>query len=89
MYIEWLLVYLLPVQANRELVKDVLTCRPLESLAYKSRHPDDTDDLDIVGVSSGDEAEGMGDILGVSRRLNKPPSAGPSLELLQLYKCAT
>ena len=76
MYIEWSLVYLLPVQANRELVKDVLTCRPLESLVYKSHHPDDMDDLD-VGVSSEDEAEGMGDILGVSRRLNKPP-AGPS-----------
>ena len=29
-------------------------------------------------MSSADEAEGMGDILGVSRRLNKPPSAGPS-----------
>ena len=79
MYIEWSLVYLLPVWANRELVKDVLTCRPLESSAYKSHHPDDTDDLDVVGVSSEDEAEGMGDILGVSRRLNKPPSAGPSL----------
>ena len=44
---------------------------------YKSRHPDDMDDLDAVGMSSEDEAEGMGDILGVSRRLNKPPSAEP------------
>ena len=78
MYIEWSLVYLLPVQANRELVKDVLTCRPLESSVYKSHHPNDMDDPDVVGVSSEDEAEGMGDILGVSRRLNKPPSAGPS-----------
>ena len=75
MHIEWSLVHLLPVRANRELVKVILTCRPLESLAYKSRHPDDTDDLDVVSVSSEDEAEGMGDILGVSRRLNKPPSA--------------
>ena len=39
---------------------------------YKSHHPDDTDDPDVVGVSSEDEAEGM------SRRLNKPPPAGPS-----------
>ena len=45
---------------------------------YKSHHPDNTDDLDVVGVSSEDEAEGMEDILGVSRRLNKPPPAGPS-----------
>ena len=28
-------------------------------------------------MSSEDEAEGMGDILGISRRLNKPPSAEP------------
>ena len=79
MYIEWLLVYLILVRANRELVKDILTCRPLENSVYKSRHPDDTDDLDAVGMSSEDEAEGMGDILGVSRRLNKPPPAGPLL----------
>ena len=46
---------------------------------YKSRHPKDTDDLDTVGMSSEDEAEGMGDILGVSRRLNKSPPAEPSL----------
>ena len=59
-------------------MKDVLTCRPLENSVYKSRHPDDTDDPDAVGMSSEDEAEGMGDILGISRRLNKPPSAGPS-----------
>ena len=79
MYIEWSLVYLLLVWANRELVKDVLTCRPLENSVYKSQHPDDTDDPDTVGMSSEDEAEGMGDILGVSRRLNKPPPAGPLL----------
>ena len=59
-------------------MKDVLTCRPLESSVYKSHHPDDTDDPDAVEVSSKDEAEGMEDILGVSRRLNKPPPAGPS-----------
>ena len=77
MYIDWSLVYLLLVQANRELMKDVLTCRPLENFVYKSRHPDDTDDPDAVGMSSEDEAKGMGDILGISRRLIKPPSAEP------------
>ena len=45
---------------------------------HTSCHPDDTDDPDVIGVSSEDEAEGMEDILGVSRRLNKPPPAGPS-----------
>ena len=78
MYIEGLLVPLLSVQANKELVKDVLTCRPLESSVYKSHYPDDTDDPDTISVSSEDEAEGMKDILGVSRRLNKPPPAEPS-----------
>ena len=77
MYIEGSLVPLLSVRANKELVKDVLTCRPLESSVYKSRHPDDTDNPDTVGVSSEDEAEGMEDILGVSRRLNKLPPTEP------------
>ena len=78
MYFEWSLVPLLSVWANKELVKDVLTCRPMESLVYKSCHPNNTDDPDTIGVSSEDEAEGMKDILGVSRRLNKPLPAEPS-----------
>ena len=78
MYIEWLLVYLLSVWANKELVKDILTCRPLESSVFKSCHPDDTDNLDVMGVSSEDEAEEMEDILGVSRRLNTHPLSRPS-----------
>ena len=77
MYIKGLLVPLLSVQANKELVKDVLTCRPLESSVYKSHHPDDTDDPDTISMSSEDEANRMEDILGVSRRLNEPPPAEP------------
>ena len=72
MHIKGLLVLLLSIQADKQLVKDVLTCRPLENSLYKSHHPDNTDDPDTVGVSSEDEAEGMEDILEVSRRLNKP-----------------
>ena len=71
MHIEGLLLLLLSVQADKQLVKDVLTHRPLKNSLYKSRHPDDADDPDSVGVISEDEAEGMEDILGVSR-LNKP-----------------
>ena len=71
-------MYLLLVQENHELVKDILTCRPLENSVFKSHHPDDTDDPDAVGVSSEDEAEGMEDILGISRRLNRPPPSEPS-----------
>ena len=58
-------------------MKDVLTHRPLENSLYKSHHPDNTDNTDTVGVSSEDEAEGMEDILGVSRRLNKPSPTEP------------
>ena len=59
----------IPVKADRNLIKDVLTCRPLVESIYKSRHPDDTDE---------DEAEDLGEVLGVSRRLPKPaPSSSP------------
>ena len=60
------------VRANKELVKDVLTYQPLIASSYKERHPDDTDDPGAVGVSSEDEAEGMEEVLGISRRLQKP-----------------
>ena len=68
----------IPVKADRNLIKDVLTCRPLVESIYKSRHADDTDDPDAVGLSSEDEAEDLGEVLGVSRRLPKPaPSSSP------------
>ena len=84
MCIEWSLVYLLLVRANRELAKDVLTCRPFENSMYKSQHPDDTDDLDVVGMSSEDEAEGMGDILGICRATTRPPRPSSTAECLRL-----
>ena len=77
MHIEGLLLLLLSVQADKQLVKDVLTHRPLENSLYQSHHPDDTDNPDTVGMSSEDGAEGMEDILGVSRRLNKPSPTEP------------
>ena len=68
----------IPVKADRNLIKDVLTCRPLVESICKSRHADDTDDPDAVGLSSEDEAEDLGEVLGVSRRLPKPaPSSSP------------
>ena len=59
------------VRANRDLVKDVLTCQPLVASTYKERYPDNTDNPEAVEVSSEDEAEGMGEVLGVSRRFQK------------------
>ena len=62
------------------MVKDILTCWLLVASTYKERHPDDTNDPGAVGVSSEDEAEGMEEVLGISRRLQKPmpSSAEPS-----------
>ena len=37
---------------------------------YKSRHPDDTDDPDAVGMSSEDEAEGMCERLKSQNRVS-------------------
>ena len=72
-------LHYISVRANRELVKDVLTCQLLVTSTYKERHPEDTDDPGAVRVSSEDEAEGMGEVLGISRRLQKPePSPAES-----------
>ena len=59
---------------------NVLTCRPLETSTYKMHHPEDTDDPDAIGGSSKDEAEAMEGILGVSRKLTKPPPSKPAPE---------
>ena len=66
------------VRADANLVKDVLTCHPLVPSMYKSHHPDDTDEPGDVGGSSEDEATGMEEVLGITRRLHKPSPAQPS-----------
>ena len=73
-----LLASYLSVRANEELVKDVLTCTALTPSTYKAQHPDDTDDQDAVGGSSEDEAEGMEEVLGISRHLQRPAEPEPS-----------
>ena len=67
------------MRADVNLAKDVLTCHPLVPSLYKSRHPDDTDKPNNVGGSSEDEAEGMEEVLGVTKRLYKPSPAQPFL----------
>ena len=67
-----------PVKADRNLIKDVLTCHPLVESIYKSRHPDDTDDPEAISLSSEDEAEDLEEVLGVSRWLPKPAAPSPS-----------
>ena len=66
------------MRADVNLAKDVLTCHLLVPSLYKSRHPSDTDEPNDVGGSSEDEAEGMEEVLGVTRRLYKPLPAQPS-----------
>ena len=51
------------------MVKDVLVCGDVSMLAYKNRHPDDTDDPPDVGLSSDDEATGMGEQIGIARQI--------------------
>ena len=45
---------------------------------YKSHHPDDTDEPDDIRGSSEHKAEGMEEVLGITRRLYKPSPAQPS-----------
>ena len=73
----FLLVACISVRANRDLVKDVLTCQRLVASTYKERYPDNTDNPEAIGASSEDEAEGMGKVLGISRRFQKPAPSLP------------
>ena len=53
---------------QRDLVKEVMVCGDVSMSMYKIRHPDDTDDPQDVGLSSDDEATGMGEEIGIARR---------------------
>ena len=59
-------------------MKDILTCHPLVPSTYKSCHPDDTDEPGDVGGSSENEAAGMEEVLGITRRFHEPSPAQPS-----------
>ena len=48
-------------------VKDVMVGGDVLMSTYKTRHPDDTDDPQDVGLSSDDEVTGMGEEIGISR----------------------
>ena len=53
-------------------------CHPLVPSMYKSHHPGDTDEPGDISGSSEDEAAGMEEVLGITRRLHKPSPAQPS-----------
>ena len=54
---------------QKDLVKDVMVCGDVLMSTYKTRHPDGMDDPQDVGLSSDDEATGMGKEIGISRRI--------------------
>ena len=54
---------------QKDLVKDVMVCGDVLMSTYKTRHPDDTDDPQDVGLSSDNEVTGMGEEIGISRRI--------------------
>ena len=53
-------------------------CHQLVPSTCKSCHPDDTNEPGDIGSSSEDEATGMEEVLGITRRLHKPSPAQPS-----------
>ena len=56
-----------------------MVCGDVSMSMYKIRHPDDTDDPQDVGLSSDDEATGMGEEIGIARRVVRPVrSVSPS-----------
>ena len=56
-----------------------MVCGDVSMSTYKIRHPDDTDDPQDVGLSSDDEATGMGEEMGIARRVAHPVrSVSPS-----------
>ena len=54
---------------QKDLVKDVMVCGDVLMSTYKMQHPDDTDDPQDIGLSSDDEVTGMGEEIGISRRI--------------------
>ena len=61
------LVWLLAFSVRQEdLVKDVTICRDVSILAYRIRHPDDTDDPPDIGLSLDDEATGIEEQIGIA-----------------------
>ena len=54
---------------QKDLAKDVTICGDVLLSIFKSRHPDNTDDPQDVGLSSDDKATGMAEEIGIARRI--------------------
>ena len=70
-------LFLVSVLADGDLLKLVLECSDLVISSSKRDHPSDTEDKVLVGLSSEDEAEGLANQPGVTRRGVGAPAAVP------------
>ena len=73
----------LSVMADEDNVKDVLLTSPLIVSWYRVEHPSDTEDKGDVGLSSEDEAEGLGPEAevawkGQASRVGRPEGVAPT-----------
>ena len=65
---------------QKDLIKDVTICADIILCEYKNRHPDNTDEPQDMGLSSDDEATGLKEQIGITRRitLSRPSPGRPS-----------
>ena len=69
--------FLISVLADEDLLKSVLECLALLVSMWKRDHPCDTEDDELVRLSSEDEVEGLATQPGVARRGTRVPAAVP------------
>ena len=72
----------LSVVADEDNIKDILLTSPLMVSWHRVEHPSDTEDEGDVGLSSEDEAEGLGPEAGVvwrgqASRVGRPEGVAP------------
>ena len=69
--------FLISVLADENLLKSVLECSDLLVSMWKRDHPSDTEDDELVGLSSKDEVKGLATQPGVARKGTGVPAAVP------------
>ena len=69
--------------ADEDNIKDILNTSPLMVSWYRAEHPSDMEDKGDVGLSSEDEAKGLGPEAGVvwrgqASRVGRPEGVAPT-----------
>ena len=75
--VECMVSFLISVLADEDLLKSVLECSELLASSWKRYHPSDTEDEELVGLSSEDEVEGLATQPRVARKGARVPAAVP------------